>query len=106
MLFVKGSQCFDCLFVSPFRPMNPRANMKAIDVEPTELMNRFGKVDLHRLQVSGNPTVLSGPPGLFLVSEIKIGFLCYGFTIGHLGFAGCDMGMVLPSHALQINIKV
>ena len=53
VLLVKGRQGFNRPLVSPFSSLDRRTDMKAIDMEPTELMDRVGQVGLHRHQVAG-----------------------------------------------------
>jgi hypothetical protein len=49
MLFVKGSQGVNRSLVGSPGAMNPRADMEAVDMKPTELMNGLGQVGLYRL---------------------------------------------------------
>jgi len=53
VLLVKDSQGFDRLLVGTRGPMHPRTDVETVDVKPAELMNSFGQVRLHRLQVAG-----------------------------------------------------
>ena len=56
--------------------------------------------------IAADPAELTGTAGLFLVGIVELRPVGNGFPIGHLGSAYFHFGVVLPLHALDIDLKM
>ena len=71
-----------------------------------DLVDEFEVAVLHRLDVSGDASVLSRTAGLLLVRVVELGLAGDRFAVGDLGRAGFDFGAVFALHAFDVDIQV
>src|SRR5262249_22396369 len=57
----------------------------------------------HRLDVSGNTTVLSGAAGLLLVCVIELRLAGDRFAVSNLGSSGFDLGAIFTLHSFDVD---
>src|SRR5215475_2207970 len=64
------------------------------------------EIAFHRFDVSCDASILSRAASLFFVSVIELGLAGNRFTIGNLGSARFDFGVVFALHAFDVDIEV